>query len=131
RGGPAGGGYSTVMDLVQFATALHTHRILSAATTELLLTPKPELHATAYGYGFSVDPSQNIVGHGGGFPGISSNLDIFRNSGYRDRASRHHIAQSVCRLLHGHWHLSGLPASFRGYPTGRTSRTVVSPLDFG
>jgi CubicO group peptidase (beta-lactamase class C family) len=82
RGGPAGGGYSTIEDLVRFATALHTARILSPATTELLLTPKPELHSPAYGYGFSIDPARNIVGHGGGFPGISSNLEIFRDSGY-------------------------------------------------
>ena len=82
RGGPAGGGYSTVTDLVRFATALHAARILSPATTELLLTPKPELQSPTYGYGFSVDPARNIVGHGGGFSGISSNLDIFRDSGY-------------------------------------------------
>jgi CubicO group peptidase (beta-lactamase class C family) len=80
RGGPAGGGHSTVGDLVRFATALHTYRILSPATTELLLTPKP--HSPAYGYGFSIDPARNIVGHGGGFSGISTNLDIFRDSGY-------------------------------------------------
>jgi hypothetical protein len=51
-------------------------------TTELLLTPKPELQSPAYGYGFSIDPARNIVGHGGGFSGIRSNLDIFRDSGY-------------------------------------------------
>jgi CubicO group peptidase (beta-lactamase class C family) len=82
RGGPAGGGYSTVMDLVRFATALHSHRLLSPATTELLLTPKPALHAAAYGYGFTIDPAHNIAGHGGGFSGVSSNLDLFLNSGY-------------------------------------------------
>jgi CubicO group peptidase (beta-lactamase class C family) len=82
RGGPAGGGYSTVADLMRFASALHTANILSPTTTELLLTPKPELQSPAYGYGFSVDLARNIVGHGGGFPGISSNLDIFRDSGY-------------------------------------------------
>jgi CubicO group peptidase (beta-lactamase class C family) len=82
RGGPAGGGYSTVGDLVRFATALHSSRLLSSATTELLLTSKPELGSPAYGYGFSIEPGHTIIGHGGGFSGISSNLDIFRDSGY-------------------------------------------------
>jgi CubicO group peptidase (beta-lactamase class C family) len=82
RGGPAGGGYSTVGDLVRFATALHSSRLLSSATTDLLLTPKPELGSPAYGYGFSIEPGHTIIGHGGGFSGISSNLDIFRDSGY-------------------------------------------------
>jgi CubicO group peptidase (beta-lactamase class C family) len=82
RGGPAGGGYSTVHDLVRFATALHTHRLLGTATTGLLLTPKPELNSPAYGYGFGIDLARGIVGHSGGFPGISSNLDLFRDRGY-------------------------------------------------
>jgi hypothetical protein len=66
---------------VRFATALHSYRILSQETTELLLTPKPELHSPSYGYGFQVDPVRNIVGHGGGFAGISSNLALFRDNG--------------------------------------------------
>ena len=82
RGGPAGGGYSTVGDLVRFATALHAHEILSPAMTELLLTPKPELNSPHYGYGFGIDAERGIVGHSGGFAGISTNLDLFRRSGH-------------------------------------------------
>jgi CubicO group peptidase (beta-lactamase class C family) len=82
RGGPAGGGYSTLHDLVRFATALHTHHLLSPATTSLLLTPKPELQSPTYGYGFSIGPAAGLVGHNGGFAGISTNLDLFRDSGY-------------------------------------------------
>jgi CubicO group peptidase (beta-lactamase class C family) len=82
RGGPAGGGYSTAEDLLHFAEALKAGKLVSPATFELLTTPKPELQSPQYGYGFGVDPRTGIVGHSGGFPGISSNLDIFKGTGY-------------------------------------------------
>lgn len=81
RGGPAGGGYSTVQDLLRFAEALKAGRLVGTPYVDTLLAPKPELNSPRYGYGFSVDPG-GTVGHSGGFPGISSNLDIFRASGY-------------------------------------------------
>ena len=46
-----------------------------------LTTPKPELHSSDYGYGFGVSPDGKVVGHSGGFPGISSNIDIFPETG--------------------------------------------------
>jgi CubicO group peptidase (beta-lactamase class C family) len=82
RGGPAGGGYSTVEDLVRFAEALKAGKLVSPATFELMTTPKPEVNSPEYGYGFGVGPQTKIVGHSGGFPGISSNLDIFKGTGY-------------------------------------------------
>lgn len=82
RGGPAGGGYSTAEDLVRFAEGLESGKVISPATFELMTTPKPDLNSPRYGYGFGVDPETGIVGHGGGFPGISSNLDIFKGTGY-------------------------------------------------
>jgi hypothetical protein len=48
----------------------------------LLTTPKPDVNSRAYGYGFGVGPQSGIVGHSGGFPGISSNLDILQGHGY-------------------------------------------------
>ncbi|HEY2025900.1 MAG TPA: serine hydrolase [Gemmatimonadaceae bacterium] len=82
RGGPAGGGYSTAEDLVRFAEALKGGKLVSPASYELMTTPKPEVSSPEYGYGFGVDPQTGIVGHSGGFPGISSNLDIFKGTGY-------------------------------------------------
>lgn len=82
RGGPAGGGYSTAEDLVRFAEALKSGKLVSAKTFELLTTAKPELNSPQYGYGFGVDTQTGVVGHSGGFPGISSNLDIFKGTGY-------------------------------------------------
>ena len=82
RGGPAGGGYSTAEDLVRFAEALESGKLVTPATVDLMTTSKPALNSPQYGYGFSIDSENNVVGHSGGFPGISSNLDIFRGTGY-------------------------------------------------
>jgi hypothetical protein len=84
RGGPAGGGFSTVDDLLAFAVALGSHKLLDAAHTEMVWSAKPELGSANYGFGFGIDGTEDdrIVGHGGGFAGISSNLDIFLDSGH-------------------------------------------------
>jgi CubicO group peptidase (beta-lactamase class C family) len=82
RGGPAGGGYSTVGDLTRFAEALKAGKLVSAENVRLLTTPKPELHSPDYGFGFAIDEGGRIVGHGGGFPGINSQLDIYVGEDY-------------------------------------------------
>jgi len=82
RGGAAGGGYSTVEDLMRFDVALRSNKLVGAEYVKLLLTPKPELMSPTYGYGFQIDQENQLAGHGGGFEGISSNLDMFLNSGY-------------------------------------------------
>jgi CubicO group peptidase (beta-lactamase class C family) len=84
RGGPAGGGYSTVRDLHRFAQALRSDKLLSSDTRDLLWTAKPELSSPDYGYGFGVQErgGERVVGHSGGFPGINSDLLIYTDSGY-------------------------------------------------
>ncbi len=85
RGGPAGGGFSTVEDLHRFAAALRQHKLLNEKYTEMLWSSKPEFNSPNYGFGFSTYKSgsgERMVGHGGGFSGISANLDIFLDSGY-------------------------------------------------
>ncbi|MGD9723627.1 MAG: serine hydrolase domain-containing protein [Pirellulales bacterium] len=81
RGGPQGGGYSTVQDLLKFDRALRSNKLVGAEYVTLLLSSKPELKSPRYGYGFAVD-DQMIAGHGGGFIGINSNLDMFLGSGW-------------------------------------------------
>lgn len=80
RGGPSGGGYSTVEDLLKFSEALLSDKLIGAQHRQILLSTKPELNSMWYGYGFSV--MGKIVGHSGGFIGVSSNMDIFLNDGY-------------------------------------------------
>lgn len=87
RGGPAGGGYSTVMDLLQFTQALREHRLLSPAMTANVLEPKVELRSRAfthYGYGFCLGTlgATAIFGHTGGAPGINGQLDVCPEQGY-------------------------------------------------
>lgn len=84
KGGPAGGGFSTVRDLLKFDVALRSHKLLSPEYTEMVWSGKPELNSPNYGFGFRVSgtPKNRIVGHGGGFSGINSNLSIFLDTGY-------------------------------------------------
>ncbi len=81
RGGPAGGGFSTVGDLHRFARALLTGKLVSDEMLETLWTDHT---GVGYGYGFGVSetPVGKVVGHGGGFVGINGNLDIFVEGGY-------------------------------------------------
>ena len=85
KGGPAGGGYSTVEDLLNFSNALLGHRLLTLEFTELLLTGKVDVDMNSrYAYGFRerFENGHRIVGHGGGFPGISSRLNMYTDLGY-------------------------------------------------
>ncbi len=86
RGSPAGGGYSTVGDLLRFSLALRSNKLLSQKYTDLVMQGKIEVGAPVgkYAYGFS-DKNLNgklIVGHNGGGPGIGANFDMFPRSGY-------------------------------------------------
>ncbi len=85
KGGPAGGGYSTAEDLIRFAQALRGHRLLGPELTELVMAGKVESRPEEkYAYGFFEEAvnGQRVVGHSGGFPGISSQLDIYPGLGY-------------------------------------------------
>ena len=81
RGGPAGGGYSTVPDLLAFARALQDGRLVRPETAALLTTAKPEESSPDYGYGFQQWSGGRMYGHTGGFPGISSAMMIDRETG--------------------------------------------------
>ena len=82
RGGPQGGCYSTVEDLLRFDQALRSNKLITAESFKTLATPKPELNSPNYGYGFQVWAAENAVGHGGGFTGINSNLEMWLGSGW-------------------------------------------------
>jgi CubicO group peptidase (beta-lactamase class C family) len=85
KGGPAGGGFSTVEDLLRFDVALRGHHLLDQKHTDLILTGKVATGRRGeYGYGFFVEklPGTRVVGHGGGFPGINSALEMYLDNGW-------------------------------------------------
>ena len=81
RGMAAGGGYSTVEDLLRFANAIQQHKLLDAKHTELLTTGKVDTPGGRYAYGFGerIINGTRCFGHGGGAPGMNGALDICDN----------------------------------------------------
>jgi CubicO group peptidase (beta-lactamase class C family) len=84
-GSPAGGAISTALDLVRFADALRRGRLVSAETWRAMTTPRgTPPQGRRYGYAIEIvtESGQTVVGHGGGFPGVSTHLYIVLGSPY-------------------------------------------------
>ncbi len=77
-GTSAGGGYSTVGDLLLFAEALESGKLLDRA---LLVQATTDQTHHGYGFGFYVLPNGGY-GHGGGAPGINGEMHILPAQGY-------------------------------------------------
>lgn len=86
KGGPGGGGFSTVEDLLRFGVAMQTHSLLGAEDTDRLWSGKTAIRGQAlqYAYGFFERRinGQRVVGHSGNFPGIGAQFDLFLDSGH-------------------------------------------------
>jgi CubicO group peptidase (beta-lactamase class C family) len=87
KGSPAGGGFSTVEDLLKFDAALRTHKLLNPKFTDLVLTGKVDRGdewGGKYSYGFAEDSlnGKAIVGYTGGFPGANGEFDMYPEIGY-------------------------------------------------
>lgn len=85
KGSPAGGGFSTVGDLFNYAKALTSYQLLGKALTEDAYTEKSKYNSAPwYGYGFGVydTPNGKVVGHGGAYLGVDARLDIHLDSGF-------------------------------------------------
>ena len=86
---PAGGFYSTAIDLGRLVHALNKGRVVSPTTWAAMREPTstrqkmPHFQLT-YGTGLDVYRFEagDIVGHGGGRPGASARVDLFPASGY-------------------------------------------------
>jgi CubicO group peptidase (beta-lactamase class C family) len=86
RGNSAGGGYSTIGDLLRFAEALKNQELLDAYHTNLMLIGQIDTaRGSKQAYGLQDSrraDGAGAVGHGGGAPGINGNLKIYPKSGY-------------------------------------------------
>ena len=85
RGGPAGGGYSTVEDMLKFHVALRSFKLLNREYTELVTKGKVDagpIGRYAYGFGDKVVDGKHIVGHNGGWPGVAANFEMYPELGY-------------------------------------------------
>ena len=81
-GGPAGGGFSTVEDLFRFDQAMRSGKLVNKKTADLLWSAKPNSPDYGYGFGLRGAPGARIVGHNGGFPGISASLSMHLDTGF-------------------------------------------------
>src|SRR5205809_7775476 len=74
RGTSAGGGYSTVEDLLRYANALGAHKLLNADYADMLTTGKVDTRGGGrYALGFD-DRTPNVIrcfAHGGGARGMT------------------------------------------------------------
>lgn len=106
KGNSAGGGYSTVGDMLKFADALLKHKLLNPKYTEILFTGKglggAEMSGGGYGFTFKETARTRIVGNGGGFPGVNAIFRIYIDSGYTvvvlsnyDPPSAEHVAKDI------------------------------------
>jgi CubicO group peptidase (beta-lactamase class C family) len=81
RGTAAGGGYSTVGDMLRFGEALRTGTLVSEASLAEATRPQSD---QPYGFGLDLrgEGSLRSFGHGGGAPGMNGELRIFPELGY-------------------------------------------------
>jgi D-alanyl-D-alanine carboxypeptidase len=85
RGTSAGGGYSTVGDLLRFANALLSNRLLDAAHTRLMEKggiPGADGTLVPYDFAQKTVEGRPFYGHSGGAPGMNGELRIFADDGY-------------------------------------------------
>jgi CubicO group peptidase (beta-lactamase class C family) len=81
KGSPAGGGYTTLNDLYNFATAFKNNKLLNTHYTNVL---KKEPKTGWYGYGmqFAGAKKSGIYGHSGGHYGVGAEWRIFDKQNY-------------------------------------------------
>lgn len=86
RGMPSGCSYATAPDMAKFAEALTSGKLLAKSTLDVLWTGRSQ-HAefgSRYGYGCIVRNyhGTRIIGHGGGYVGITNKYEFYPDLGY-------------------------------------------------
>jgi len=80
RGTSAGGGYSTAGDLLRFAEALQSGRLISK--TRLAEATRDQAEHYGFGFGTRGEGKWRWYGHGGGAPGMNGELRVIPQQGY-------------------------------------------------
>jgi CubicO group peptidase (beta-lactamase class C family) len=98
RGTSAGGGYTTMGDLIRFSEALRTGTILEKDL--LAQATRAQAPGDFYGYGFIVQQVNGTrgFGHGGGAPGMVAELLILPDLGYSVAVAANMDTQLVSRI---------------------------------
>jgi D-alanyl-D-alanine carboxypeptidase len=83
-GSPAGGGLSTVGDLLRFADALRENKLLDAQHTKLMTTGRVAnpFGFDAYGFGVQTINGNQCFGHNGSSRGVNGDLEMCLDSTY-------------------------------------------------
>lgn len=84
-GSPAGGAISTAEDLVKFAEALRSGKLVSKSMLDQMKKPRFDRgEPSGYGYGMSTETinGQEWIGHNGGFQGVSTEISLMPNGPY-------------------------------------------------
>ena len=81
KGGPAGGGYSNLNDLYNFATAFKNNQLLNSEFTHLMKST-PKFGSYGYGLQFAGEKDSGIYGHSGGHFGVGAEWRIFDKQNY-------------------------------------------------
>ena len=81
RGTSAGGGYTMAIDLMKFAEALMSNKLLKAET--LAEATRPQFTRGDYGFGFQLGRPDEArsYGHGGGALGMNAMLRVYPELG--------------------------------------------------
>lgn len=82
RGMAAGGGYSTVGDLLLFADALEVGKLVPKRLLAAATSPKNIGGGRGYGFALQGEGAARFYGAGGGAPGMNGELRIYPELGY-------------------------------------------------
>jgi CubicO group peptidase (beta-lactamase class C family) len=85
RGGPAGGAYATVEDLLKFNNALTDGTLINAEFLKVFTLGRETMldgSQVGYDYGGRLPDGRRFIGHAGGAPGQCANLRTYMNNSY-------------------------------------------------
>lgn len=77
QGTAAGGGYSTLDDLVKFGQALESGKLLPKVLKDQMTSPQTKGKWYGFGIGVGGEGADRWYGHGGGSPGQNGELRVF------------------------------------------------------